>query len=128
MRNSLAKFYVDKPIQWSEKLNILGFTIMADPHEMININYEKCFDKIQQVFDLWSLRSLTLMGRITVYNTLVVPIVIQKLTCLYTPPEWFYKKVHRKLMNFLWRGKRPQIAFKKLILRYQQGGLRLADL
>ena len=128
LRDSNAKFYVDKPIQWTDKLKILGFHINSDIEYMTKLNYDEILEKFKKTLNIWKARSLTLIGRIVVYNTLVVPIAIQKLQCLPTPTKEFFNKVRKIVTNFIWMGKKPMLAYDRLMLPYEMGGLRLADL
>ena len=128
LRKGIAKFYVDKPIQWSEKIKILGIIIKADVREMIKENYELLKQKMENVLTPWRARGLTLIGRITVFNSLVASLTTQIFSCLHSPPEKFFKDTERMIKDFLWQGKRPKIALKRLSLPYEEGGLKLVSL
>ena len=108
-RYSDAKFYSDKPVQWSEKTKILGFVICKTMEQTLEENLKLLIEKMQKVLNMWTAGSLTVMGRIVVFNSLIVSTFIQKLICLPMPPQEFYKKVKRLLLNFIWLNKKTKI-------------------
>ena len=128
LRHSNAKFYSEKLVQWSEKTKILGFNIRSSMEKTCEDNFQEIIKKFSNVLNAWKSRSQTLLGKVTVYNTAVVPIAIQKLTCLPTPPNSFFKEIKKLVLAFLWSGKRPKIAYYRLIQSYEKGGLKLVDL
>ena len=127
MRKANAKYYSEKPIQWSEGTKILGFHIRASLSETIELNYNNLYDKIQSVLNVWMARQMTLIGRIQIVNTLVASLATQIFTCLPAPKE-FFKKTKHEITKFLWKNKKPKIAYEKLIQTIGKGGLKLVDL
>ena len=53
---------------------------------------------------------------------------MHKLLALPSPLQVFSKMYRNKIVNFLWDGKTPRIAYHKLIRDYDQLGLKLIDL
>ena len=76
----------------------------------------------------WSLRCLTVIGKILVVNTLLVSQFVHKLLCLYSPSEEVLNKFHRIITQFIWSKKSSKIKYDKLIQNYENGGLKLVDL
>ena len=101
LRDSKAIYYVDKPIQWSEGTKILGIEITANRERMYRKNFEILYEKMTKVLNMWEGRSLTLIGRILVVNTLVTSLATQKLMCLPTPPDEYFSKIKKLVTNFI---------------------------
>ena len=128
LRYTNAKLYSELPIQWSTTIKILGITISADREEMIRLNYESMILKMQKRLNPWLARSLTLIGKILICNTLITLQAIYKFLTISNPTKDVLGRVKKIVTNFLWEGKKPKIAYSTLIKDYSEGGLRLADL
>ena len=48
LRNSCAKFYSERQLQWSECVKILGVKVYADIKTTMDVNYNDLMDKIGQ--------------------------------------------------------------------------------
>ena len=64
IRYSNAKFYTENPIQWSDKINVLGVDIGPNL-QLLNMNYNELIVKSQTILDTWSSRSLSLIGKVS---------------------------------------------------------------
>ena len=126
LRYTNAKYYSDKPIHWSEGIKILGFWIYADTVKTTEYNHNQMINKFKGTLNIWQVRSLSLVGRILLINTLATPLLIQKLTCLPIS-ESFHSKIQNIIDKFLWNGKRPKIPYSKLTKDIQDSGLKLVD-
>ena len=76
----------------------------------------------------WRHRHLSIMGKITIVNSLVNTLFIHKFMSLPTPPLEFFTTYKRKVMEFIWDGKIPKISYIKLVQDYTKLGLKLTDL
>ena len=75
VRDGDASFYSDFKLKWSEgSIKILGLLCVNDLDEMAEINYAALFKKMETITQLWSKRNLTLLGKIVVVNTLIMPL------------------------------------------------------
>jgi hypothetical protein len=52
----------------------------------------------------WSLRNISLLGKITVINTLALLILVQCFTALPNPPDHIIKQLQDIFFSFLWDG------------------------
>ena len=129
LRDSNASYYVDKPLHWSDgPIRILGIQVTSNVLEMTKLNYQGLIEKIQNICCIWSKRSLTLLGRILIVNTLLIPTLVYRLQVLPSPSKDILLKFKKIIQNFLWEGKRPKIAYSRLIRSYENGGLNLQDI
>ena len=128
LRDNDPKYYSEKPLQWSTGTKVLGIDVHTNKDIMLTKNFNVLLDKMQKVLNVWKARSLTLIGRTQVINTLVVSLATQKLTCLPSPPKTFFQKAKEIIINFMWKGKKPKIAYNKLVQEISDGGIKLVDL
>ena len=91
IRNSDAKFYSVKKIQWTnEPLNILGVQVAHDEATMQEINLDPLITKAQNILKVWQMWGLSLNGRIMVVNSLVALLFVYKLSVMTTIlTQWF---------------------------------------
>ena len=128
-RNSDAQYYSMKQLNWTDDpVKILRIWFHPDPNIMQQYNYFDKLPKIQSILNMWSTRQLTLIGKITIINTLVLSLLMYPITALPTPPDNFYARLKGVLMSFLWNDKPPKIKYDKLIQSYENGGLKLIHL
>lgn len=129
LRHSDAKFITTLPLKWSDgPLKILGTLITPNYANMVKINFDLILLNVEGLLKSWETRGLTLIGKIQVINSLANSRIAYKLQCLPSPSEEFFDKYKSLVTQFLWNGKKPKIAYNRLILSLDQGGLQLRDL
>ena len=128
LKHTDAEYYSELPIKWSDgPVQILGIKVTSCIDKMSEINYLDVLQKVCKICDVWSKRSLTLLGKITVVNTLILPLFVYRLQVLDSPSSEIIKKLKAVIMLFLWDGKNAKIAYNRLISSFENGGLRLQD-
>ena len=127
LRNSCAEYYSNRPLIWSDTVKILGIKIYPKISDTITNNYDILFDKMLKVMNNWSNRSLTVLGKIQIINTLVAPLATQFFAVLPSPENSYFKKLNTEISKFIWDGRSAKIAFDKLTYEYAQGGLKLVN-
>ena len=128
IRKSDAKLYSQLPIQWSTHIKILGIHITADRTEMVDMNYSKIIEKMRKTLAPWCMRSLTLIGKVLVCNSLVISQAIYNILAISLPSEKRLKEIKKIINEFLWEGKPARIAHRTLNKEYVSGGLKLVDI
>ena len=127
LRNSNAKCYAERQLQWSDCVKVLGLDIYPSSDKLYK-NYEITTCKIEKILNSWKLRGLTPIGKIMVVNTLATSQLIYKLFVLPTPSPEYFKGLRKIITKFIWDEKPPKVAYKTLIQRINKGGLQLIDL
>ena len=94
---------------------------------MINCNYQQIIQKASEVLNRWAARSLTMIGKIQVVNTLVMSLCTHKMSCLPSPSQEFHQKLKDIIIKFIWNDRRPKIAYHVLRQTITMGGLKLID-
>ena len=92
------------------------------------MNFEQKLKKIENLFQTWKNRTLTLLGKVTIINTLAMSQFLFSLAALPSPSENFYINFKRIVLKFLWDEKPHKISYNKIIQDYDKGGLKLMDL
>ena len=119
----------EKDYVWSSRPpNILGVWVADTANERISLNFDPLITKVSNVLDIWSHRSLTLMGRATVVNTLVESLFVYRMCNVELLTDEYYQIFHSMISQFIWKKKRVRIKYESLQVAKQQGGLRLVNL
>ena len=118
IKNYATTLYTPVPLNWTSTIKVLGVDFTADFSTMGDINYENLLNETKSIGNLWSLRSLTVIGKIQVVNILLISQYVCKLMCLYSPTKAFYEEFEKVIVKFLWGGKALQIAYDKLVQGY----------
>ena len=108
-------------------LNILGVWVDHDPQKVFELNFTPLKEKAQGILRTWSRRTLSLLGKVQVVNTLVVSLFIYRMFVLPTPPNTFYRELDNLISNFLWNGKKSKIPLSTLHLPKDKGGAGLVN-
>lgn len=88
-----------------------------------NIYYKKS----ESIVKNWTKRLLTIIGRITVAKTLILP-NITYLASVMTIEKRHINQFKKIIYNFIWDGKREKIKRTVLCKEYGQGGLNVIDI
>ena len=129
IRDVEAKYYTIRKLNWTlDPVKILGIWLHPNKQVLIHKNFEEKLHKIRDILALWSRRKLSVMGRITIINTLVISQFNYQLAALPTPPQHFFKKFRDLILDFLWDKKPHKIRYDKIIQDYSDHGLKLVDI
>ena len=129
LKASNAKWYTKNKVNWSsESIRVLGVDIVHSEDELLNINYMPLVAKTKNILKAWTMRRLSLIGKITVVNTLVASLFVYKMCVLPTIPSRIVKQIEDIISKFIWANKRPKISLRLLQNNKDAGGLNLIDL
>ena len=92
-----SKNSLEKPLglEWCAGVKTLGIHFSYDQGQIMKQNFHERLSDIQKTINLWSLRGLSLFGKVTVGKSFLIP----KLLYVST----IYWKLRKKLLN-RWRG------------------------
>ena len=76
----------------------------------ILLNFKNKIDEIKTILQNWSLRRLTLLGRITVLKSLPLSKLVYHFSTLPFPPKMIIKELEAIFFDFLWNGKRIKLS------------------
>ena len=129
LHNTNAKLYSTLQMKWSSgPVRIWGVVYHNDEKAMVKENFESLVTKIDNTLSIWDTRDLSLIGRVLVVNSLIISQLVYKMLMMFTIQNEYFDRVQESIKTFLWQGKRPKIAYTKLIQDYSNGGLKLVDI
>lgn len=116
-------------IRIQDKVKILGITYKThmSEEEQYELNFASRINKIKNTCNAWINRSMSLKGKITLVNFLMVSVLQYPCSCTFVPTRVLVE-VKKIITDFIWDGKRPKVAYNLLIQNTEAGGLKLADL
>ena len=129
IKNTDAMLISQRAVSWTnEPVNFLGIWISNNMEETMRLNYQPLIDKAKLLLSDWTKRNLSLLGKVTIINTLVASLYVYRMTVLPKMSEAMLSQVNNTMVKFLWSGARPKIAYTTLTLPKAMGGLNLCDI
>ena len=84
---------------------------------------------MRSILNVWSSRSLSLLGKITIIKSLVVPILIYKVSLVPCEiPKKFIQEVNKTIFQFILGSKWERVARSKLCNDIKNGGANMIDI
>lgn len=108
-----------------DKVKILGLWFSAKEPCIVD-NVEPVCRKIEAVINVWSQRTLTIKGRVTISKSLLAAQLVYASSCIRIPQR-FLARIQSRIMKFLWRGRPPKVAKNVVIQSIEEGGLNAPD-
>ena len=117
-------------LEWVDGvITYLGIQIPVDNLSYIHsLNFDVKVEEAQKLLNVWNCRNLSLLGKITVLKSLVLPKFVYLFSNLSDPPQTFFEQLQRIFFNFLWSGKKDRIKRNILYNDYENGGLKMTHL
>ncbi len=124
-KGDVSKPFENKGIRWlNDKFKCLGVDISLNLDKLFKLNMLPKLDKIDRLIQIWHSRNLTLIGRITVIKSLLLPQLLYLFTVLPIHiPQSFFKKVESMFYKFIWNNKRDKVKREAMVCSYAEGGL-----
>ena len=105
----------------------LGTDFHVDIARMPDYNYDRIFDKLKRQMISWTKRSITVLGRVTVVKSLLLPQFNHLFMSIPNPSAKLMKTIKVKFFNFIWKNKPDKINRKQVVGLYEEGGLKMID-
>ena len=95
---------------------------------MFDLNYKVKLKQIEGTLNCWRTRHLSLIGKICVIKTLLLPQLLYLFSVLSIKiPNYFFKQLNKLFFKFIWNGGNDRVKRKCLCNDYSQCGLRMVD-
>ena len=107
---------------------LLGINFTLNLEDILIYNFDSKIKQIQNVIKLWSLRKLTVLGRVTIIKTLIIPKLTHLFISLPNPPKPMIKTLNKMLFQFIWQTKPEKIKRELLLQDYTNGGIKMPDI
>ena len=120
-KSPLTKLY---ELNWKTlPISLLGITIATNKEDIIKENFLDKLNGIELLTRIWSRRNLSMKGKLTIINSILIPKLIYPSTILEVPEE-VTKSLGNIIKSFFWNWKRPKIRLDTLIRKVENGGLK----
>ena len=113
-------------LKWCKTVKALGVYFSYNREESLQKNFYDMISNIKKQIHLWSWRGLSLLGKVSIIKSLLLPKLIYIFSILQPPPE-FVALIQTTIYKFLWKGP-DKIARKAAVNSLDNGGLNLTDL
>ena len=114
-------------INWTDKpVKALGIYFGHNKNECEKLNWEPKIDKMKNLIKAWEKRKLTLIGKILIIKSLILPIFTFCASSNIIPGK-YVKEIESCCYRYIWDGKNDKVKRNTLIGRYEKGGLNMID-
>ena len=97
--------------------------------QIFELNFGSNLSTIKTTINIWSARHLTLLGKITIIKSLVIPILTCKLSLLSIAiSKQFIQELNKTLFHFIWGSNWERISRLKLCRSLGDGGANLLNI
>ena len=104
----------------------LGIYLGHNQDECYTKNWLEKYDQVQNIFEVWKKRHLTIFGKKCVINSLVMSKFMYVASILPLPDDNFIQNVKRSIFNFIWN-KTDRIKRNTIIGKICDGGVGIVD-
>ena len=132
LRDSSNKYRENKGPTWPvDTVTYLGITIPVgkEKKNIFELNFANTVNKMRSILNVCSSRSLSLQGKITIIKSLVVPVLIYKVSLVPCEiSKKFIQKVNKTIFQFILGSKWERVARSKLCYDIKNGGANIIDI
>ena len=107
-------------------IKILGIVFDYNTSLRMKANFDSIFKSIKDTLNMWKWRGLTLLGRIQIIKSFVIPKILSKAAVIAVTDD-FIKEINSLIYSFIWKGN-DKIKRAALINDIENGGLRMLDI
>ena len=128
-KDSDFKPFSNEGLVWKENtFRTLGVNFSLNVKALYELNFIPKLTHIEQILACWRSRNLSLIGKITVIKTLLLPQLLYLFSILCIPiPKAFFRKLNTVFFKFIWNGGNDRVKRNFLLNDYSDCGLRMID-
>ena len=116
-------------IVWNpSQFKILGVWFTQDLKDCEQINYNEKFFEVKALFNIWSKRLITPLGRVAILKSLILSKLVHLWILLPDPPDDFVNNMQKMCFKFIWNNKQDKISRKTAVKSVKSGGLGVPDI
>lgn len=110
-----------------ETIEILAITFCEGIKQATYINWQLILQKMENHINKLASRNLSLQGKATILNTLILAKTAY-LSNIFPIPQEILKQIHKKIFHYIWINKNNEpIARKTLFLPKKKGGINIKE-
>ena len=91
------------------------------------LNWENKIEKMNNLLLLWTKRNLTILEKILIIKSLIVPIFTYVASACDVP-EKYRKEIDSKCFKFIWNNKPDKVKRNTVVGKLGNGGLKTIDI
>jgi hypothetical protein len=116
-------------LEWgATTFTLLGINFSVNLEQIIELNYDSKIIEIQKLMKVWSIRILTVLGRITVLKSLILPKLVHLLTALPNPSEKLLKHINTLFFKFIWHNNHEKLKRTLITQDHKDGGIKMINI
>ena len=126
---AIGRHFLDQsnfPHKIRASIKILGIYFDYNVRSRMKSNFESILKSIRDLLNMWKWRGLTLLGRIQIGKSFIIPEVLSK-AALIAVTEDLIKEINSLIYSFIWKGN-DKIKRAALINDIEDGGLKMLDI
>ena len=128
-KNSSVKYMEHLGITWNPpQIKILGIWFTNSLVNCFEINYTDKLYEIRKLFQIWSKRQITPLGRIAILKSLILSKLVHLWLLLPNPPDKTIVELQKMSFSFVWNNKMDKINRKLAVKPLQEGGMGIPDI
>ena len=129
LKGSTERPFSEKGLIWkNSSFSCLGINFSLNLASLFDLNFVPKLSTVEQTLNCWRSRGLSLIGKVTVIKTLILPQFLYLFSTLCIKiPESFYKKVDKLFFKFIWSGCNDRVKRSLLFNDYDSCGLKMID-
>ena len=104
----------------------LGIEFTLRLHDMIDLNYEKNYLSIKNQMQMWYIRNISVLARVTVVKSMLILQFNHIILSIPNPSEDFIKKVETDFYKFILKTK-DKVKRSQMKNTYKNGGVKMID-
>ena len=106
--------YRNQGLTWKDmKFKTLGVHISLNLNAIFDLNFKGKLKQIEQILNCWRARNLTLLGKICVVKSLLLPQLLYLFSVLCIKiPKSFFKDLEKLFLKFIWSGGNDRVKRK----------------
>ena len=124
--STVATVISSKNIRMKDTIKILGVYFTYNDSQRKKLNFDEILRSIKEKLQMWKWRDLTILGRIQIVKTFVVPIFMYRASLICVQKDTVIE-VNKLLFKFIWKGK-DKVKRLSLICDLDKGGLKAPHL
>ena len=116
----------DQGITWkASTFKSLGINFSLNLGLIFDLNYKERLKRMQQTLNCWRMRNLSLIGKICVLKSLVLPQLLYLFSVLSIKlPQKFFNELNSMFFKFIWNGGKDRVQRKFICNEYTHCGLK----
>ncbi|XP_072168661.1 uncharacterized protein [Diadema setosum] len=121
--------FSEKGLKWNKStFKTLGIHFSLNISNLYDLNHKTKLKSIENILNCWRVRNLSLVGKICVIKTLLLPQLLYYFSVLCIKiPKKFFRQINTILYKFIWSGGSDRVKRHLLCNDYSLGGLKMID-